>query len=160
MTTPDTTKDATVAAEAALDAQAGAEASAAAAAAAATDAARRANNLLERLAKRVGSKASVRAVFGEPVVAEGVTVIPVATVAFGFGGGTGRETGPAKTGEGLGGGGGVTARPLGYIEISGGAAVFKPIRDPRRDVLASLAAVAASTATVRMARVLSKRRRR
>ena len=41
---------------------------------------------LETLADRLQST-SVRAVYGEPVSAEGKTIIPVARVAFGFGGG-------------------------------------------------------------------------
>ena len=42
--------------------------------------------LVERLAERVGGRASVEAVFGEPIVRDGVTVIPVASIAYGFGG--------------------------------------------------------------------------
>ncbi len=46
--------------------------------------------LLERVVDRIGARASVTAVFGEPVVREKVTVVPVARIAFGFGGGAGR----------------------------------------------------------------------
>ncbi|TXS45420.1 hypothetical protein EAO75_21440, partial [Streptomyces sp. uw30] len=48
--------------------------------------------LLERLADKLGGRASeaVAAVYGEPVTVDGVTVIPVAKVSFGFGGGAGR----------------------------------------------------------------------
>jgi uncharacterized spore protein YtfJ len=93
-------------------------------------AAKSAATLLERLVDRLAGKATVTAVFGEPVVCEGVTVIPVAKVGFGFGGGAGRETGTSRTAEGSGGGGGAEARPLGFIEIKNGTATFKPIRDP------------------------------
>jgi uncharacterized spore protein YtfJ len=43
--------------------------------------------VLERLAEKRGSKASVSAVFGEPVARAGITIIPVAKVGFGCGAG-------------------------------------------------------------------------
>ncbi|WP_406263754.1 spore germination protein GerW family protein [Streptomyces sp. NBC_00191] len=114
--------------------------------------------LLERLADKLGGRASVTAVYGEPVTSEGVTVIPVAAVGFGFGGGAGREVGTAKTGEGGGGGGGAGARPLGFIQIKDGTATYKPIRDPWVDVIIPLTALLAGTALPRLARRLAKRR--
>jgi uncharacterized spore protein YtfJ len=116
--------------------------------------------LLERLADRVGGKASVTAVYGEPVVCEGVTVIPVARVGFGFGGGAGRATDVSKTGEGGGGGGGAEARPLGFIEIKNGTATYKPIRDPWVDVVVPLAAIVAGVVASKLARTIARRRRR
>jgi len=127
--------------------------------AAAVGATHTAGDLLERLAARVGGRAAVTAVFGEPVTAGGVTVIPVATAVFGLGGGAGEDAGGAK-GAGSGGGGGAIARPRGYIEIAGGTSVFKPIRDPRAEALLSLAVVLAAGATVRAAVALGRRRRR
>jgi hypothetical protein len=46
-----------------------------------------ADRLLERLAVLLGAKAGVEAVFGEPIMRERLTVIPVARVRWGFGGG-------------------------------------------------------------------------
>jgi uncharacterized spore protein YtfJ len=126
---------------------------------AASGAAEASATLLERLADRLGGKATVTAVFGEPVVCEGVTVIPVAKVRFGFGGGAGGETGTAKTVEGGGGGGGAEARPVGFIEIKNGTATFKPIRDPWADVVVPLAAIAAGTVASKLARAIARRRR-
>ncbi|MEV0932540.1 spore germination protein GerW family protein [Streptomyces phaeochromogenes] len=102
--------------------------------------------LLERLAEKLGGRASVSAVYGEPVTRDGVTVIPVAKVGFGFGAGVGREAGAAKTGEGGGGGGGVGAKPIGFIEIQEGFATYRPIRDPWVDVFVPLAVVALGSA--------------
>ncbi|MFI2350740.1 hypothetical protein ACH492_27615 [Streptomyces sp. NPDC019443] len=48
---------------------------------------------LELLAEKLGGRAFVTAVYGELVVSEGVTIIPVAKAGFGFGGGAGREVG-------------------------------------------------------------------
>ena len=128
--------------------------------------------LLERLADRIGGKASVRSVFGEPVVCGSVTVIPGARVGFGFGGGAGHMPwrrrasedsggpGPAAASEGGGGGGGADARPLGFIEIREGEVRYRPIRDPWADVVVPLATLAAGLAAPKLARSLARRGRR
>jgi uncharacterized spore protein YtfJ len=91
-----------------------------------------AETFIERLVERIGGKASVTAVFGEPIERDGLTVIPVAKVRWGFGGGAGQvpgsqaESGPQQE-PGSGGGGAVTADPLGWIEIGPDGAEFKPI---------------------------------
>jgi uncharacterized spore protein YtfJ len=72
------------------------------------------------LSERLRQSATVTTVYGEPVVAEGKTVIPVARVAYGFGGGSGVRPGVNGDAarEGGGGGGGVMASPAGAIEIT------------------------------------------
>jgi uncharacterized spore protein YtfJ len=109
------------------------------------------DGFVERLAERVGAKASVRAVFGEPIERDGITVIPVARVRWGFGGGGG--SGPVAVGPGVGrqgassggasagsadqpgygtgGGGGASADPVGYLEIGPDGATFQSITDAR-----------------------------
>jgi uncharacterized spore protein YtfJ len=92
-------------------------------------------SFVERLAKRLGLSASAKAVFGEPVERDGVTVVPVAKVRWGFGGGSGagrkfKKGDVSGKGGGGGGGGAVHVSPLGYIEIKEGEAEYKPIRDP------------------------------
>jgi uncharacterized spore protein YtfJ len=82
-----------------------------------------ASRLLERLASQVGGKAGAKGVFGDPVERDGVTVIPVARVRWGFGGGGGAS----PEGSGSGGGGGVGADPIGYIEVTSAGATFRPI---------------------------------
>ncbi|MFM9368615.1 spore germination protein GerW family protein [Streptomyces sp. Da 82-17] len=119
--------------------------------------------LLERLADKLGGRACVEAVFGEPVTAEGVTVIPVARIGYGFGGGAGREVGAGRTGEGGGGGGGAEARPLGFIELRDGHATYKPVRDPwaqARDVLVPLTGLLAAAVGPRIAHRLTRLRGR
>lgn len=114
--------------------------------------------LLERLAEKLGGRASVAAVFGEPVFREGITVVPVARVGFGFGGGAGREKAKDKDGEGGGGGGGAGAKPLGFIEIKDGTATYKPIRDPWVDVALPLATLLVGVAGSRVMRAVAKAR--
>jgi uncharacterized spore protein YtfJ len=90
------------------------------------------DSLIDRIADRLGGRASVEAVFGTPVERGGVTVIPVAKVRWGFGGGGGmdRSATDQAPAQGSGGGGGVVVSPLGYIEIKSGSAEFRLIRDP------------------------------
>ncbi len=46
-------------------------------------------SLLQSLHENLSSRAQVKSVFGEPIVAADKTVIPVARVAYGFGAGAG-----------------------------------------------------------------------
>ena len=64
---------------------------------------------LAELAEAIGRQANATAVFGSPIVDGDRTVIPVASARFGLGGGDGLI---AK-----GVGGGMTAKPLGFIVI-------------------------------------------
>jgi uncharacterized spore protein YtfJ len=82
---------------------------------------------IERLAEKVSRAASSTTVYGTPVERDGVTVVPVAKLRYGFGGGSGRKHSDE---EGSGGGGGVYARPVGYIEIKDDSSQYRPIRDP------------------------------
>ena len=95
-----------------------------------------AENGLTRLAERLGANAAASAVFGTPVERDGVTVIPVARVRWGFGGGGGGRK--AKAQDGWGGGGGVQAAPLGFIEVRDGGARYRRVHDPLRRVIAAL----------------------
>jgi uncharacterized spore protein YtfJ len=87
---------------------------------------KRQSSFVERVAEKMGASASAKAVYADPVEHDGITVIPVAKVRWGFGGGSGRKKGE----RGSGGGGGMQAAPLGYIEIKEGQTQFRPIRDP------------------------------
>lgn len=72
---------------------------------------------------------TVRRVFAEPYVSDGVTVIPAAMVAGGAGGGGGHdETGQ----EGEGGGFGVGARPAGAFVVRGESVRWRPAFDVNR----------------------------
>lgn len=85
--------------------------------------------------------ANVKSVYGEPITAQGKTVIPVAKIMYGYGGGGGTGgVGDTKAcGEGGGGGGGVRAIPVGVIEISDQQTRFVPITS-RKKLAGALAA--------------------
>jgi uncharacterized spore protein YtfJ len=73
--------------------------------------------LLRGLAERLGTSASVKTVYGEPVTSGDRTIIPMAKVRYGFGGGGGRDHKEGGA-SGAGGGGGVAVQPFGLVEIT------------------------------------------
>lgn len=92
--------------------------------------------MLEKIGDSLGTSANVKSVYGEPIHAEGKTVVPIAKVAYGFGAGSGagRGKGDGESGrnaEGGGGGGGVRAFPAGALEITANQTRFVPFHDPR-----------------------------
>jgi uncharacterized spore protein YtfJ len=121
----------------------------------------RAEGLIDRLAARVGLHARASAVFGEPVEQGELTVIPVAKVRAGFGGGTGSmpagDAGAETVGEGGGGGGGFIASPLGFIEVRSSGASFRRIEDPMAYWPLALAGGVATWLVLRGVRGLVKR---
>jgi uncharacterized spore protein YtfJ len=93
-------------------------------------------NLMESVAGKLGLPAGVSKVFGEPIERQGVTIIPVSQIIWGFGGGSvpvtnarSDDTGDKPTAklENIGGGGGIIASPLGYIEIKDGKTIYRPV---------------------------------
>lgn len=85
--------------------------------------------------------ANVKAVYGEPISAQGKTLIPVAKIVYGYGGGSGAGGvgNSGARGEGGGGGGGARAIPVGVVEISSQQTRFIPITNRRK--LAGAAAI-------------------
>ncbi len=79
--------------------------------------------LMEQLADRLGVAATARTIYGEPVSRDGMTVVPVAKVRYGFGGGMGPRAGR----ESAGGGGGIQVFPIGFIEMGERSARFRRI---------------------------------
>ena len=106
------------------------------------------SEFVSQLADSIGRRANVHTVFGDPVNHGAVTVIPVAKVAWGFGGGGGGSRPGDGTGSspgdqgsdtrrsrrwgmmrrGGGGGGGANLQPMGYIIVRNNDAEFRPIR--------------------------------
>ena len=105
-----------------------------------------AKELIEGAVERLRASASVKTVYGDPIVIDGKTVIPVAKVAYGFGAGHGSGTHEKKTpegkspveGEGEGAGGGVAAKPVGVVEITGQETKFVQFGAPKKLVITAL----------------------
>jgi uncharacterized spore protein YtfJ len=115
---------------------------------------RRTDELLATLAERIGARFDARTVFGAPVACDGLTVIPVAAIRFGMGGGGGSD--PSKGQGGEGGGGGGSAGAAGYIEIKPGRTRFVPVVRPARMLMLVGALTLAGLAIMRP--VLAERR--
>lgn len=71
------------------------------------------------MAESVSASASVKNVYGDPVVVGNRTVIPAARVRYAFGGGGGAKGDTeGRNDSGGGGGGRVSARPCGALEVT------------------------------------------
>jgi uncharacterized spore protein YtfJ len=112
-------------------------------------------SFLSSMADRFGTNARAEAVYAPAVTQDGITVIPVAKVRWGFGGGNGVRSGSeAEDGSGGGGGGGMIVKPIGYLELKKGRSKFRPIRDPSSTAGAVLAAGIAATLILKALRRL------
>lgn len=84
--------------------------------------------------------ASVESVYGDAIEVGDLTMIPVARIAYGFGGGfgSGDESDAEEGGGGEGGGvgGGVSARPVGVVEVSDGQTRFVRFNERRMQLVA------------------------
>jgi len=90
--------------------------------------------LLQSLKESILSGAGVKAIYGEPITAQGKTIVPVAKLMYGYGAGagTGGVGNASAQGEGGGGGAGVRAIPVGVIEISEQGTRFIPITSKKK----------------------------
>lgn len=91
----------------------------------------RTKNLLREISGTLKSSATVRTAFGSPVRTPDRTIIPVAKVTYGFGGGSDAEKGVEKGKRNAereeGGGGGMMVRPVGVIEVTEKKTRYIPI---------------------------------
>jgi uncharacterized spore protein YtfJ len=93
-------------------------------------------NMLQNLSGNLSKGLSISLVFGDPIEAQGKTIIPVSKVAGGFGGGEGVApgTGNPEDGDekkennahGMGGGGGLHNEAIGVFEITPDQTRFIP----------------------------------
>ena len=120
--------------------------------------------LIKNITDKLSTTTSVKAVFGEPTVAAGKTIIPIATVRLGFGAGGGEAKhiteegeGPKEEGSGGGGGGGGVAKPLAILEVSEDETKVISILDVTQIVVSSL--MFATMATYMITKLLSRKTR-
>jgi uncharacterized spore protein YtfJ len=89
---------------------------------------------LQELFRSLVEQAGAKTVYRDPISCEGRTVVPVARVRCGFGGGSGKKG--TQQQKGGGGGGGFVAQPVGFIELSSEGTRFVPITNSRDRALA------------------------
>jgi uncharacterized spore protein YtfJ len=88
---------------------------------------------VQSIVERLQTSASVKTVYGEPIKAEGKTIIPVARVAYAFGMCSCGKRGEQQKQEAQdqqapgGGGGALSIRPTGVLEITQAETRFIPI---------------------------------
>lgn len=102
---------------------------------------------------RIRATARVELVYGEERKVGEKTIIPVAAVAYTFGGGGGGGTGPSHNGSnghtedamggGGGGGGAVRVQPVGVLEVTEDETRLVPILDYTRIITTGLTVVGA-----------------
>ena len=102
-------------------------------------------NFVEKISSNFSQSAAIKNVFGEPVQAGEKTILPVASIAYGFGGGFGQGNKKAAAqeqgseGSGGGAGGGLRASAKGVYEITAAGTRFIPA-SPSKYVLAGVVA--------------------
>lgn len=101
----------------------------------------RAENIVSTLSEKLATSADARRVYGEPIKAHNRTLVPVAKVGYGLGATSGGRKGEQVGGGGAGGG--VGAKPVGYIEISDERTRYVSFSTPRRIMAVLLAGIAA-----------------
>ncbi len=100
------------------------------------------DTLVNSIRETVAANANVNAVFGEPIAAQGKTIIPVARIGYGFGGGTGTKPGsePLAQGQsGGGGGGGGKVIPIGVVEVTAQGTRYIPFVSPGKLAVVAVA---------------------
>lgn len=105
---------------------------------------------VSRIGETIGRAARATIVYGDPIVREGVTVVPVAKIRYGFGG-------AHRGGSDAGTGGGLRASPLGYIEIRDGQSNYRQIEDPTTHIMRLAVGGALGLLVLRAARRLLRR---
>lgn len=103
-----------------------------------------------QLAEKLGASAAVKTIYGDPIERSDVTIIPVAKILCGFGGGEGDKSGHG----GAGGGGGIKVTPVGYIELKNGESKFRPIRNSATTIALMVAGGVAGVLLIRGLRSL------
>jgi uncharacterized spore protein YtfJ len=94
------------------------------------------NAVVSSIAERLRTSARVEVVYGEERKIGDKTIIPIAVVAYGFGGGSGGGAAPSENGAsgvasggGGGGGGGVRVQPVAVLEVTGDESRILPVID-------------------------------
>ena len=94
-----------------------------------------ASNMLENTIAKIREMVDVNSVIGQPITADGVTIIPVSKVSVGFGGG-GSDYVSKNTNNldnhpfGGGAGGGVKVTPVAFLIIKDGSVRMLPVAAP------------------------------
>jgi len=99
------------------------------------------SEMLEAITNQIKDTLKVDTAFGTPIEVDGMTIIPVASIGFGFG----FAAGGSEMGEEGGGGGGGMITPIAFLVISEGEVKILPVQPgplaPLSDIIQGLAPV-------------------
>jgi len=108
--------------------------------------------LFDKAVAEIERMLNTRTVVGEPITAEGATLIPLVNVGFGFGVGGGKGTDPSKgAGEGGGTGGGGGVKPVAIVIITADGVRVEQIKSSTATVLEKVAESIGNVAVARSA---------
>ncbi len=98
-----------------------------------------ATEILDALMRNMREIISTKTIVGEPIVSNGITILPLMRVALGFGAGAGGAAGKGNgnggnTGGG-GGGGGVSITPVGFLVVDQNRAMMITPKASKWDTL-------------------------
>lgn len=89
------------------------------------------NDLMRSTMEKIREMVDTNTIVGEPInTPDGVTLIPISKVSFGFGSGGGDYGKPAKDGFGGGSAAGVKIDPVAFLVIKDGATRVLPVAVP------------------------------
>ena len=93
------------------------------------------SELMETTISKINEMVDSNAIVGEPITtADGVTLIPISRVSFGFGSG-GTDYGRNTDKFGGGGGAGIKVEPVAFVVVKDGAARLMPVGIPAHSPL-------------------------
>ena len=89
------------------------------------------NDMMHSAMEKVREMVDTNTIVGQPITTpDGVTLIPISKVSFGFGGGGGDYGKPAKDGFGGGAAAGVKIDPVAFLVIKDGVTRVMPVAVP------------------------------
>lgn len=93
------------------------------------------SELMETTISKINEMVDSNAIVGEPITtADGVTLIPISRISFGFGSG-GTDYGRNTDKFGGGGGAGIKVEPVAFVVVKDGAARLMPVGIPAHSPL-------------------------
>jgi uncharacterized spore protein YtfJ len=122
-----------------------------------TEATKNAPQVLEMI-RKLADSAKLGTVFADPIVRDGLIVLPVAKVSGGGGGGGGNAGANGDEPGGAGGGFGLAAKPMGAFVIKNDKVSWLPAVDVKRIVLGGQIVAVVALCTIRT--LLKERARR
>lgn len=93
------------------------------------------NDLFSTIMEHVRTMVDANTIIGQPIQAEGVTLLPISKLSFGFGSGgadftAGKKAAPVSNNFGGGGGAGAKLEPVAFLVVKGDSVRLLPVSPP------------------------------